>query len=144
MCTQCSFPRRWYENRESQRAEKFSWKIGSDGSPQGDLFKRKAGATQTFKREVKITPAGSSGKQPQAGATSRPASPTRKRLLQETCEASASNDHLLSPPRPHKAPPTPPQLLKATPLQPEGCGHQDPERKIEGRSHRSAFLCSWD
>ena len=58
MRTQCSFPRRWCENWERQRAE-FSWKIGSDGSPQGDLFKRKAGATQTFKREVKITPAGS-------------------------------------------------------------------------------------
>lgn len=103
------------------------------------------GTTDTYRTTVQHrVPAGSSGKQPQAGATSRPASPTRKRLLQETCEASASNDHLLSPPRPHKAPPTPPQLLKATPLQPEGCGHQDPERKIKGRSHRSAFLCSWD
>lgn len=41
------------------RAERYSWKAGSCGCPQGDLLKSGAGATQTFGREVKTTPAGS-------------------------------------------------------------------------------------
>ena len=52
-------------------------------------------------------PAGSFGKQPQAGATSGPESPARGRLLQANREASASNDLLYLRPAPSR--PRPPR-----------------------------------
>lgn len=68
----------------------------------------RGGTTNTYRTTGQHrVPAGSFGKQPQAGATSRPASPARGRLLQENREASTSNDRLCLRPAPSR--PRPPR-----------------------------------